>query len=99
MILEPVFTFSARSDVAGAANFYAEISTDLKNGFGARLRERLNQVAAHPKSCRIYRKGVRRANLRQFPFFVLYVVREETLWVLAVAHEARNPQEIFRHLS
>ena len=36
-------------------------------------------------------RQVRRAPLRRFPFGIVYVVIDETLWVLAVAHGRRRP--------
>lgn len=35
--------------------------------------------------------GVRRANCRVFPYYLAYVVREETVLILAVAHQRRRP--------
>lgn len=36
-------------------------------------------------------RQVRRAPLRGFPFGIIYVVIDETLWVLAIAHGRRRP--------
>ena len=36
-------------------------------------------------------RQLRRAPLRRFPFGIVYVVIDETLWVLAVAHGRRRP--------
>ncbi len=33
----------------------------------------------------------RRINLRVFPYYIPYVVREQTLWVVAIAHASRRP--------
>lgn len=35
--------------------------------------------------------GYRRINLRVFPYYVPYIVRSETLWVLAIAYAGRKP--------
>ena len=48
-------------------------------------------IADHPELYRLRPGGYRRINLRVFPYYIPYVVRDETLWILAVAHAARKP--------
>jgi hypothetical protein len=46
------------------------------------------------RSSRAYRlrpSAYRRINLRVFPYYIPYIVRNETLWILAVAHASRKP--------
>jgi len=31
-------------------------------------------------------------NLRAFPYYIPFIIRGSTLWVLAVAHSARKPE-------
>jgi hypothetical protein len=38
------------------------------------------------------RGGYRRVNLRTFPYYIAYIVHENTLWILAVAHSHRKPE-------
>jgi plasmid stabilization system protein ParE len=48
-------------------------------------------IADHPELCRLRPGAYRRINLRVFPYYIPYIVREQTLWVLAVAHGSRKP--------
>jgi hypothetical protein len=48
-------------------------------------------IADHPELYRLRPGGYRRINLQGFPYYVPYVVREQILWVLAVAHGSCKP--------
>ena len=65
-------------------------------GLGQRFEEEVNRtvlwLADHPELCRLRPGGYRRMNLRIFPYYIPYVTRETNLWILAVAHGARNPE-------
>ena len=37
-------------------------------------------------------KGYRRRNLKAFPHYIAYIVRGETIWIVAVAHGHRRPE-------
>lgn len=37
-------------------------------------------------------RGVRRVNLRRFPYGIFYVVRPDEIWVLGVLHGARDSE-------
>jgi len=36
--------------------------------------------------------GYRRVNLKTFPYYIAYIVREDTLWILAIAHSHSKPE-------
>jgi hypothetical protein len=36
--------------------------------------------------------GYRRVNLRVFPYYVAYIVRDPTIWVLSIAHGHSLPE-------
>jgi plasmid stabilization system protein ParE len=64
-------------------------------GLGQRFKEEVDRcvlwIAAHPELYRLRSVSYRRINLRVFPYYIPYVFREETLWILAVAHASRKP--------
>ena len=41
---------------------------------------------------RVRRKGYRRINLRAFPHYLAYVIREPVIWIVAIAHGHRRPE-------
>jgi toxin ParE1/3/4 len=85
------FVDEAQEEFLDAISFYEGIRT----GLGRRLKDEADccvlWIADHAELYRVRPGGYRRINLRGFPYYVPYVVRERTLWVLAVAHASRKP--------
>ena len=68
---------------------------EARSGLGRRFKDEIDRcvlwIADHPELYRLRPGDYRRINLRVFPYYIPYTVREETLWVLAVAHASRKP--------
>jgi toxin ParE1/3/4 len=56
-------------------------------GLGARFRdevvEAVERIVSNPELLRLRPKGYRRVNLRAFPHYIAYVIRGETIWIVA----------------
>ncbi len=65
-------------------------------GLGLKLKEdfdrHVNRILDSPSVPRIRRGGYHRVNLRVFPYYIAYIVREDILWIIAVAHGHRKPE-------
>lgn len=65
-------------------------------GLGLRFRDEVASVVEwilrFPELPRMRRNGYRRVNLRAFPHYVAYVIRGDTIWVVAIAHGHRRPE-------
>jgi plasmid stabilization system protein ParE len=85
------FVDEASDEFLDAISFYEE----ARGGLGRRFKDEVDRcilwVADHPELYRMRAGAYRRINLRVFPFYVPYIVRDDTLWVLAVAHASRKP--------
>lgn len=69
---------------------------DLKElGLGARFKDAVADIVLrmrqNPLAGSEDKAGVRRVNCRVFPYYLAYVVREETVLILAVVHQRRRP--------
>ena len=51
-----------------------------------------SMIAESPLRTRALHRGTRRVQFRRFSYVVLYIVREDSVFVLAVLHERRNPR-------
>jgi len=60
-----------------------------ENGFGQRFETETDRAVL---VCPLRRGLYRRLNLRVFPYYIAYVVRESTLWIVAIAHSRRRPE-------
>jgi plasmid stabilization system protein ParE len=85
------FVDEARREFLDAISYYEE----ARSGMGQRFKDEVDRcvlwIAGHPGLYRIRPGEYRRINLRVFPYYIPYIVRKETLWVLAVAHASRKP--------
>lgn len=80
-----------KRDVSEALKYYTDISTRLADEFQAEVREIISQAADNPLRFHPTQRGFRRANLRRFPYHILYEVRGECLRVMHVRHHKRHP--------
>jgi plasmid stabilization system protein ParE len=88
------FRPEAAAELLHARDWYASRETGLGDEFAAAVDATVNRVVAHPRAFRALPRvpGVRRAQLRRFPFVLLFrVLASETIEVIAVAHMRRRP--------
>ncbi len=85
------FVEEAQREFLDAIDYYEE----ARAGLGRRFKDEVDRcvlwIADHPELYRLRPAEYRRINLRVFPFYIPFIVREQTLWVLAVAHGSRKP--------
>ena len=69
---------------------------EARSGLGHRFKNEVDRcvlwIADHPELYRLRSGSYRSINLRVFPYYIPYIVRGQTLWVLAVAHANRKPR-------
>ena len=86
------FVDEARREFLDAISNYEEI----RGGLGQRFKDEADRcilwIASHPELYRLRAGLYRRINLRVFPFYIPFVVRDQTLWILAMAHGSRKPR-------
>lgn len=85
------FVEEAQREFLDAISHYEEARAGLGQRFKDEVDRSILWVADHRELYRLRSGSYRRINLRVFPFYIAYVVREQTLWVLAVAHVGRRP--------
>mgnify|MGYP001793771322 CR=1 FL=1 len=65
-------------------------------GLGSRFRDEVaavvDWISRFPELPRLRQKGYRRVNLRVFLLYVADVIRDDTIWVVAIAHGHRRPE-------
>ena len=82
----------ARADIAGSQKWYEERASGLGDEFVEAVDEILASVTKHPLAFPVVRNVVRRALTRRFPYGVFFLLAEETVVVLAVLHQSRDPE-------
>jgi len=65
-------------------------------GLGSRFRDEVaavvDWIVRYPEMPRLRSKGYRRVNLHTFPHYVAYVIRRDTIWIVAIGHGHRRPE-------
>lgn len=86
------FVDEASFEFLDAISYYEKQQAGLGRRFKAEVEQTLLWLVEHPGVCRLRPSGYRRLNLRIFPYYIPYIVRTSTLWVLAIAHTHRQPE-------
>ena len=82
----------AERELIDAANYYAEhAGPDLGLAFIAEFERALAVLCDHPHLGPVWRGKSRRFPLRRFPYSVIYRLRIDELYVVALAHQRRRP--------
>jgi len=81
----------AEEELIKAASYYEQQQPGLGVEFIREVRRICKLVSASPKAATKVRKEIRRRLVRRFPFSVLYQEVEDSILVIAIAHQRRKP--------
>jgi hypothetical protein len=88
---------AARTEALDVATLYQEQRPGLGDDFLEDLDKALDAIGANPRAWAQWRGrqarrlGVRQYVMERYPFTLPFVVREELVTILAVAHTSRRP--------
>lgn len=88
----------AENEFSKSVSYYESREAGLGIRFRDEVAATVGWIQEHPEVPRIRPRGYRRVNLRVFPHYVAYVIRGETLWVVAIAHAHRRPEFWIRRI-
>jgi len=86
------FRLRAERDVESAAQWYEAKLAGLGRRFIDEVDRAVCEIAEHPTAYPSVHRDIRRALVATFPFALYYVVRGDTLVVIAIVHTRRRPQ-------
>ncbi len=86
------FVDEAGIEFVEAVSYYKAQQPKLGHRFQAEVEQSTLWLSAHAEACQLRPGGYRRFNLRIFPYYIPYIVRGSTLWILAIAHVRRKPE-------
>jgi len=79
------------ADIRDAATHYGDISERVLSAFWSELDAALASVERNPRSYHFDSCGLRRANLRKFPYHLLYEVDDLAIYLVVLRHDRRHP--------
>ena len=88
-----VFKPEVYDDIKIAYDWYESQRVGLGEDFLLTLEESYVKITRTPKAYQDIYKTVRRKLVRRFPYGVYFVMKEDTVIVLAVLHTKREPLE------
>lgn len=86
-----VFSPEARQEFEEAECYYSQQVPGLGERFRAEVRSALTRIRTWPLSCPAESGDIRRLILPRFPYKLLYSVEADHIYVIAVAHQHREP--------
>jgi plasmid stabilization system protein ParE len=90
MIVE--FLPEAKSELLDAVEYYEGQLAGLGKRFWSEVDQHISWIAENPEVPRARDGGYRRVNLRLFPYYVAYIVRDPIIWILSIAHGHSLPE-------
>jgi toxin ParE1/3/4 len=82
----------AKDDLREAFSWYEERQPGLGDSFRAAVDSILSSIQEHPSMYPRVDHSIRRAATERFPFGVFYRIDGDTIRVIAILHNARNPE-------
>ena len=92
MMLPLSFNQRVSSDLKGIISFYEQESgINLAEEFQAESIACLDQILKNPQQFHFFFNDLRRANLKRFPYHILYRIKSTSIRILVIRHHHRNP--------
>jgi toxin ParE2 len=82
---------AAQTEIAEAEEYYENERPGLGTKFAIVVRNTLREVAAHPTFNSLLLPNIRFCRVKKFPYIVIYMIEEQGILVIAVAHQRREP--------
>ena len=86
-----VFSPEAQQEFEETEHYYNLQVPQLGNQFRKEVRAALPRIRTWPLSCPTEQGEIRRLTLSRFPYKLLYSVESDHIYVIALAHQHREP--------
>lgn len=90
MAMNVEFHHEAYDEVIEAMAFYEERQLGLGRDLWDEIRATLNRIGDNPTGPERIAKELHRESVRRFPYSIIYGVRHDTIWVVAIVHARRR---------
>lgn len=90
--MKTIILQQAYEELNDAVEYYEGEQTGLGLTMIDEADKHVHWILQNPIVPRVRKGGYRRVNLKTFPYYIAYMVHEESLWVIAIAHSYRKPE-------
>ena len=92
MIRKVIIRAEAKRDLREAKIWYQNISPELKRDFIRKIDDAIALAKERPLAFQVVHRTFRRVLVHRFPYALFYHVGEDRIIVVAVLHQARDPE-------
>jgi len=96
MIKRVIVRARAKRDIREARFWYRNISHQLGEDFVTSVDDAILLARTYPLAFHLVHRTFRRVLLRRFPYALFYQASDDRLIVVAVLHQARDPEVVRR---
>ena len=89
LIIQP----EAEYDIQNAFEWYESQNPGLGSEFVRAVDACLSGIGRQPLAYQVTYKQVRRVLIRRFPYVILYIFEQDTVFIFACFHAKRNPKQ------
>jgi len=89
--MQLAFSIMAQQELVEAKRYYNQQQMGLGRQFQREAELAAQRILAHPLAWQMERPPFRRFLLDRFPYKMLYIVEDDRVLVIAVAHQHRQP--------
>lgn len=89
--MQVVFSDYSRSELEDAVRYYELQVAGLGKRFKSEVRKAALRIAEYPDAWSVERGEVRKCLLHKFPYKLLYSIEKDHVFIIAVAHQHRQP--------
>ena len=87
------FSIVAEREIEAAADYYEKQEAGLGLRFVLEMERAIKFILQFPNAWLPISKRARRCVLRRFPYNVIYSVQQDTVTVVTVIHQRRDPEK------
>lgn len=85
------FLSEATEELQNAYSYYRQFGASVADAFLKEIDQGLALIQESPTRWPRYTATTQRFLLRRFPYSIVYLPREQTIYIIAVAHHKRRP--------
>lgn len=86
------FSIVAQAEIQAATDYYESKEPGLGLRFVAELDRAIKLILQFPTSWSPFSRRSRRYVLRRFPYHIIYSVQQDTVMIVTVVHQRRDPK-------
>jgi len=86
------FIPESESELTEIVEYYEDIESGLGLRFKGEVLTTLEWLCENAEKPRLRSSGYRRINLKVFPYYIAYVIRNRIVYIVAIAHTHRKPE-------